>query len=178
MSYISKNERRVLTIWLIVGIIVCALIVLINIKFDGASLFQKITKQVDTKYSLIKDRDRYYSVKSSVDTFYAYINDKSSDSLMKILDAKYVDNNKLTNNNVLDKFKYDKKVVIKANNYMCEKKIAPGKYSYYTQFILEDRSTGEFVDNVYFDVVYNHKTTTFTIKPIDSKTFGGACHGK
>jgi len=178
MQIINKNERKVLTMWAIVIVIVSAIVLLINIKFNGASLFQKITKQVETKYSLVKDRDRYYIVKSSIDSFYGYINDDNKKNLLKVLNEGYIKKNDISKDNVLDFFKYDNKVVIKANKFMCQRKIGEGKYSYYTQFIEQDRDTGEFIKNVYYEVILDNKTITYNVKPISEKTFGGACHGE
>jgi len=178
MQSINKNEIKVLSIWAIIGIILCIVIFFINIKFDGASLLDRFTKRVDTKYSLVEDRDRYYIVKTSVDTYYAYLNEENADNVLAILDKSYIEKNNVDKDNVINKLKGKTQSAIKANKYMCERKMGNGIYSYYTHFIEEDRQTGEYIKDVYYEVKLDHKTIRYTIKPISKKTFGGACNGE
>lgn len=178
MPKINKNEIKVLTTWAIVGLIIMILVLVVNIKFGGVSIFDRLIKKVDTNYSIVTDRDRYYIVKTSVDTYYAYLNEKNVDNILAVLDKKYVENKKLDKSNVLKELNVDKQVAIKANTYMCQRKVDSGLYSYYTHFIEEDRQTGEYIKDVYYEVKLDHKTIHYTIKPISEKKFGGACNGE
>ena len=177
MSLVSKSEKKVLTFWVILVLVLLITVLVINIKFDGASILERATKRVETEYSLVKDRDRYFTVKTAIEDFYGYLNSGNTISASKILNEDYKLKNKISNNNINRKLNYTNPVNVISEDYMCQRKIDKGIYSYYVHVVLEDRNDSSNKTDSYYEVILNNNTVKYDLKLIDKDTFGGACRG-
>ena len=80
---ISETERKVLIIWLIIGVLVFLAVVLINIKPKTSKTEQPNTTPGENHVS---DRIRYYTVKNAINKYYSYKNISDYDLIKTAVD--------------------------------------------------------------------------------------------
>jgi hypothetical protein len=59
---------------------------------------------------------------------------------------------------------------------MCQRKVGKAKYSFLVKGFETKANEGGRLGTQYYQVTLDDKNFTFSIQPIDEKTFGGECH--
>ena len=175
---LNESEKKVLTFWAILAVIVISALLVFRVvapekfnKFFGLS-------NADKKYTLVKDRTRYYTVLNSINKYYQYNNDHDSQKVFDVLNSKYKEEQNITSplSFVWPDVEHGTQKVYNAR-LMCQKKLDIGIYSYYVSgFESDSNKANSRGEKAYFDVRLDDNNMTFDIRPIDEKTFGGECH--
>ena len=174
---LNESEKKVLTFWAILAVVV--IVGLLIFRFIAPEKFNKLfgLSNADKNYSLVTDRTRYYTVANSIEKYYSYTNSKDSTKLYSVLDEKYRQEKGYTS---ASSIKWTQEVDAPKLTYnarlMCQKKLDSGIYSFYVSGFESYSNKEGRLDNAYYEVILNDNELTFSIKPIDEKTFGGECH--
>lgn len=170
---ISETERKVLIVWLIIGVLIFIAIVLINVK-PKTNESKKPNTQPGENH--VSDRVRYYTVKNAINKYYSYKNASDYDSVLKILDASYVEENHIDEENITTYIGETSSHLTFDTGIMCLKSYKDGVYSYVVEGNEEVISTGEIKNKMYYQVTLDGNTSLFSIKPISESTYGGVCN--
>lgn len=155
-------------------IIVCVILLSILgiLYFDGDES-ESIINNNETKYLLLDDYSRFYTVESIVYKYINLITSNNVSDLINVLDEDYVSNNNITSEtvfNYVDKleglYSFKAKKIYYENN---------GKYiiKYYVYGILNKEGMDEIIDKSDYYLVVNidTKNNLFSITPYDGKIF-------
>lgn len=176
MLKLSDSERKVLIAWAIIGIIILLIVILFGLKKDRTKKEEMDSITANGNNYLI-DRNRYYTVKNAIAKFYSFLNTKDYDAALKILNEKYINDNKIDLNNIKE-FITESEIQLSYNSKrMCLKSIKSGVYTFVSEGTEISANTGNFISDKYYEVVLDGNSSLFSIKPIDSSTFEGVCNG-
>ena len=164
----KQNNNIKLIIICVVLVIVLGLLYL----YKG----DKKDKTVDEKeisYNLLEDYSRFFTVNSCIYKYFSYLSSKDTDSLLKVLDKKFIDSNNINEDNI-----FEKTLDLNAYYSFTSKKIyykvlTEGYIEYYVFGYAEEENlnSDRIKDDYYFIVVFDEKNSTFSITPIDSELF-------
>lgn len=177
MFNISESERKVLIIWIIIAVIIVSIVMVVQIMFggftkdDGSGITAKDSR-------VVNDRNRYYTVKGALTKYYSFVNAKDYDSVLKILDEKYVDDNKITVDNVDEKINIEDYQLSYETRVMCLKSAKKGVYTFVVDGIEVKMMSGEELDRKYYEIVMDGNTSLFSVKPINVDKYEEVCNGK
>ena len=177
---VSKQEKKVLSYWGVGLLVFIAIIVILNFFFPVSnvvsSFFNKNTKS-DSKYALVSDFSRYSTVSASIEKFYAFINMKDMDAVIKILDEKYVSEKNITESNIKNYLFITPEFLSFQPGKMYQRKINKLLY-YYVEGDVINANTGEFYKKEYYKVVLDGSTFHFSITPVGESDFNEVVNGK
>jgi hypothetical protein len=185
-SDLTIQEKKVLAGWALVGIAVFILVILFSFVYVERKK-ESGNGEADKNYNLVYDHSRYYTVLSALDKYYSFVNASNEKALMKILDARYVKEKKITEDNVLDYVKYSDIIVTFDPGLMCQKNNADGTVNYLVKVtdkpyftisgddetIIEDKN----LTDEYYRIVLDGNDSSFSVTPISKKEHGDACNG-
>ena len=174
LDRLTDDQRKVLLIWLFVGIFIVILFFVISNITGNNGILKKDEKE--KRYTFVKDYNRYYTITNIIDKYYSAINNEYKDDLMVMLNDDYIKKNDLTNDNVISYLKKDKNNVSFHGALMCKKKLHTGVVSYYVSGNTIGTNTGKTIRDSYFEVIQDENNMTFDIKEIDAVSFGDECH--
>lgn len=153
-------------------IIIC----LILFSIVGLLYFNKSEdeEQVEkTKYVILNDYSRFFTVNSCVYKYIQYLSNKNYDNLFKVLSKEYINDNNLNESNI-----YNYLPNLNGNYSFVSKKIYYEKkddnyfkyyvYGYIEQDLIDSIGSKEYY---YFLVNYDQKGNVFSITPIDKVAF-------
>ncbi len=174
---ITKEEKKVLSIWASVVVVLVVVLLILNhffpIKTLINSLYGKNTEIIN-KYTIIGDYSRYSTVSGALQKYYSFVNAKDYDSVIKILNEEYVKDNKITKDNIEDFISFpDDKYVTFDPNIMYRKSLKEGVYSYIMDGEIEERDTGDVLGKTYYQVILDGNTFLFSVKPLTEEEYGG-----
>lgn len=106
LDKLTDDQRKVLLIWLFIGVFIIVLVFVISNMRGNNGLFRK--DEHEKNYTFVKDYNRYYTITNIVDKYYSAINNEYKSDLVKMLNEDYVKENEITEDNVLSKLKVDK----------------------------------------------------------------------
>lgn len=176
MLNLSDSEKKVLIAWAIVGIIILLIVLLFGLKQDRTKK-EEIDNITAKGNNYLIDRNRYYTVKNAITKFYSFINSQDYDATLKILNEKYVNDNKITIKNI-DEFITESDVQLSyQTKKMCLKSVKSGVYTFVSEGEEISANTGKYIGDKYYEVVLDGNTSLFSIKPIESSIFEGVCNG-
>ena len=95
MFYISDSQKKVLTVWALIGLIIFLLVVLIAIVSPKQKNIKEEEKITANNSNLVINRSRYYTVKNAITKYYSYVNMEDYNSVLNILDKKYKEENNI-----------------------------------------------------------------------------------
>ena len=170
---ISKQEKKVLSYWGIGLLIIIVLVVIINFFFPVSNIFSSLVnkdRKSDVKYSLVNDFSRYSTVSAAIEKFYSFINMKDNDSVLKILDEKYVKEKNINSSNLSNYIFMSKELLSFQSGKMYQKKVDKLLY-YYVEGRVINASTGEFYKNQYYKVILDGTQFHFSITPVEESDF-------
>lgn len=177
MLNVSESQKKVLIAWAFLGIIILVLVSIVAI----STVHEKEVKE-DEGITLLNskkviDRSRYYTVKNAITKYYSYVNMKDFDSVLKILDSKYIEDNKISVDNLKDyitdsniNLSYDSKI-------MCLKDSNKGVYTFVVDGDEISANTGKFVEKKQYEIIMDGNNSTFSLKPIDKSQYDEVCNG-
>lgn len=174
---LNDSEKKVLTFWAILAIVIVLGLFIFRIvapeKFndffglDGA----------DKEYSLVTDRTRYYTVANAIEKYYLYVNAKDANAVFSMLNDSYKEANGISSaNNIKFSEEIDPENKTFNSRLMCKKKLGKGKYSFLVKGFESKSTESGRLNTVYYQVMLDDNNFTFSIQPIEEKTFGGECH--
>lgn len=176
MLSLSDSEKKVLIAWAIIGIIILLLVLLFGLKKEKVKQ-EEINNITANGSNYLIDHSRYYTVKNAITKFYSFINVKDYDSTLKILNEKYVSENKITASNI-NEFLTESDVQLSyQSKRMCLKSLKSGVYTFVSEGEEISSNTGKYISDKYYEVVLDGNTSLFSIKPIDSSKFMEVCNG-
>lgn len=176
MLNLSDSEKKVLTVWAIIGIIILLIVLLFGLKKDRTKK-EEIENITANGSNYLIDHSRYYTVKNAITKYYSFLNADDYDSVLKILHEKYIKENNITTNNILD-FLTDSDVQLSyKSKKMCLKSIKSGVYTFVSEGEEISANTGKYISDKYYEVILDGNTSLFSIKPIEKSTFEGVCNG-
>lgn len=170
---ISETERKVLIIWLIIGVLVFLAVVLINVKPKISKTEQPNTTPGENHVS---DRIRYYTVKNAINKYYSYKNISDYDSVIKILDSSYVEKNHIDEDTVTTFIGESNSMMTFETGIMCLKSYKSGVYVYVVEGNEVAMSTGEVKNEMYYQITLDGNTSLFSLQPINEEIYGGVCN--
>lgn len=173
MFKISENERKVLIVWLIIGLIVFLCVLFINIRHKSKDSIEAITTP-GTNY--VNNRSRYYTVKNAINKYYSYKNAKDYDAVLKILSENYIKNNHIDKETLTTYIGESTSYLSYDTGIMCLKNAKDGVYTYVVEGIETEMNTGKELNKIYYEVILDGNTFLFSITPINEGDFGGACN--
>lgn len=176
MLNLSDSEKKVLAVWAVVGIIILLVAILFGLKHEQTKK-EEIDKITANGSNYIIDRNRYYTVKSAITKFYSFINSKDKASILKILNEKYVEENKINVDNIWDFIPENDTLLSYQSKKMCLKSLKSGVYTFVSEGEEIGANTGKFIEDKYYEIVLDGNSSLFSIKPIDETTFEGVCNG-
>lgn len=177
MFYISESQKKVLTGWAIIGIVILVavfVVAIFTVKEKNEKTETGITAANSKK---VIDRSRYYTVKNAITKYYSFVNMKDYDSVLKILDSNYVKDNNIDANNIKSfltdtdvSLSYDSKI-------MCLKNSNKGVYTFVIDGNEISANTGVLVAKKYYEIVMDGNNSTFSLKPIEENIYNEVCNG-
>lgn len=170
---ISETERKVLIVWLIIGVLIFIAIVLINVK-PKTNESKKPNTQPGENH--VSDRFRYYTVKNAINKYYSYKNASDYDSVLKILDASYVEENHIDEDTITTFIGESDSLLTFDTGVMCLKSYNSGVYVYVVEGYEETMTTGETKNKMYYQVTLDGNTSLFSLLPISESIYGGVCN--
>lgn len=172
---LSKTEKRTLLGWGVLAIVVFIIALILRgvIVIPGTKPKEEIVKE--EVYSIERDRNRYYTVSSALTKYYAFINAKSYENVLHILDSKYVEERNITVDNITSFVgKYDKAITFESG-IMCSKKISKSVQSYVVNVSEKSMNSGKFIGYKYYEIILDGKQFHFSVKPISEEDYRGVC---
>lgn len=173
MFKISENERKVLIVWLIIGLIIFLCVLFINIRHKNKEKAEPITTP-GTNY--VNNRSRYYTVKNAINKYYSYKNAKDYDAVLKILSEDYIKNNRIDKDTITTYIGESTSYLSYDTGLMCLKSAKDGVYTYVVEGVEIMMNTGKELDKLYYEITLDGNTFLFSITPINESDFGGACN--
>lgn len=178
MFNISESQKKVLSFWAILGVILLILVVFLAIIIKRESdakeeLFNNMTAKDSNK---LIDRNRYYTVKGAINKYYSYLNMQDYDSVITILDKNYVNSNNITKNNVKKHLTDTELQLSYETKVMCLKSINKGVYIFVVEGNEISMNKGTFISNKYYQVIMDGNTSIFSLLPIDKSTYEEVCN--
>ena len=168
---LGESEKKVLKVWgsialvLMIGLTVAA----IMMKLDNT------TEEAKKGYAILQDSTRYYTAANALNKYYAFVNAKDADSVLKILADDYKKDNNITKDNVMEKVGYDKNVSV-TPGYMCFYEYKTGVVEYIFKGTVKNMNKAdEILDEKYYRVILDGNNMTFSVEQITEKYFGGKC---
>lgn len=169
---LSYEERKVLLIWCVVGVIIFAIAIVLKLFVVN----EENSKIYSEPYKVLQDRDRYYTVNGALTKYYSFINAKNYKSVVNILDNKYIVDNDINENNVSGYLTNTEKLLSYVPKVMCFKLIDEGVTSYYVAGNEVNMNDSKQLNNKYYEVILDGNDLVFSVKPLDEETYGGKCH--
>ena len=116
---------------------------------------------------IVTNPNEFFTVSSCVDQYYSYLSANEVESLMTILDKKYIEKNNIDNSNIINKLNGD------SNQYIYSPKEAYRRnvVKYYITGI-KQKELMDVIENVkeeQYEITLYHQNSTFTIKPYSGK---------
>lgn len=177
MFNISASQKKVLTIWAILGIIILLAVILIAI-FTPVEKKEQEETITATNSNKVIDRSRYYTVKNAITKYYSYINMHDYESVLQILDESYIKDNNLNKDNVKSFLAITDVSTSYQSKIMCLKDIKDGVYSFVIEGEEISANTGSFISEKYYQVVLDGNALAFSLKPIDKIFYDEVCNGQ
>lgn len=169
---LSEAERKTLIAWAIIGILIFIVAIVVKLTF----LPNLKDNKFNEAYQTVKDQNRYYTVNGAITKYYAFLNDKNFESILHILDEKYVKEKGITKENIKNFLTSKDTAISYQPKIMCSKEISSGLTSYLINGKEITMNTNEYIEEKYYEVILDGNHFTFSLKEIDQSVFGGNCH--
>ncbi len=177
MFSINESQKKVLTIWAIIGIVILLAVIIIAI-FTPVEKKEQEENITATNSNKIIDRSRYYTVKNAITKYYSYINMHDYESVLQILDESYIRDNDLNKENIKKVLPQSDLSISYQSRIMCLKDIKDGVYSFSVEGEEISANTGSLINEKYYEIVLDGNTSAFSLKPIDKTIYEEVCNGK
>lgn len=166
----------IISVLIIITVIICILLnVIKNTKGKENTNLQisnTVSETENEELKEVKSATEYFTVQSCVNKYLTYIEEKDISSILKILDVEYINNNNITENNVLNNIGNISEVAIFEAKKMYVEKIDQNNNKYYITGILKkdsmDAENGlEIIkDNFNIAVKLDFENMIFSVIPL------------
>ena len=153
----KKNVFISIIIFLIIAI-VAILIIMNKIEDNNIQKQNNIVIQQNKyeKIEKVKSASAYFTVQSCVNKYINYVGNKDTNSLLKLLDSKYIEDNNVTKDNVLEKVENIDGLVIFEAKEMYVKEVDENNKIYYVSGILKEEGLERYITiDTDFDITVN-----------------------
>lgn len=178
MLNISESQKKVLTGWIIVGVIILILVSVVAV----LTVKEKSEKDVKEKLTAtnsnkIINRSRYYTIKNAITKYYSFINMKDYASVLKIIDNDYKKKNNINESNVKDFLTDTKTTLSYDSRIICLKNNEKGVYTFVVDGDEISANTGAVINRKYYEITMDGNNSTFYLYPIDESSYNEVCNG-
>jgi len=169
MKKLETSEKIILFTLSIIGVIAIALAFLLN-KTAISYNFEENLEIVP-----LKNENRYLTISSSIDKYISSIKYKDIDSIMNILDKKYIEEHKIKSTNVLDLMEKYKETYAVNTREIYQIKRYNNIYVYYARAkLIEEEYDSmyiKYIKDVFYRVTINENDISFAVAPIDKDEY-------
>ena len=173
MNKLNKNK----TILYVVFVILILISLLIYNNRNKVTNNEKI--QAENNIILLKDYNRFFTVNSCIYKYITYIQNKDIDSILKILNKEYVNNNSINYNNIFNYIEtlngmYSFKTKEIYYEELNDKYI---KYYVYGELIQETLNGYNEIGDRYYILILDIDNQIFDITPFDNISYKEVTNG-
>lgn len=157
---------------LLIGIFILLLIVLVFLTKKNDSKDNNVAN-IKNQYVILNDINEFFTVEGCVNRYIDVLNNKESDNLLKLLSKDYIDNNSITQSNVLNKLdSFEGKYTFNAKKIYVHK-IDENHNDYYVYGKIKKDSinNNDLGDDYYTIVKIDNSKLLFSITPYDGSVF-------
>lgn len=129
--------------------------------------------EANTEILLVDSQSQYYSIIACLENYYNNILEGNNQKLYDILAVKYIEDNEITQENVIGKSNVENLVNANYNINEMYKQETDNIYKYYINGYLRDTNI-----NTYFIVFVDMNNATYSIYPIDKEYYNNIVMGK
>ena len=129
--------------------------------------------EANTEILLVDSQSQYYSIIACLENYYNSILEGNNQKLYDILAVKYIEDNEITQENVIGKSNVENLVNANYNINEMYKQETDNIYKYYINGYLRDTNI-----NTYFIVFVDMNNATYSIYPIDEEYYNNIVMGK
>lgn len=167
-----KLLKRMIII-LIIIMIIAIIIITNNKKENDSSNITNIEVKEEKNLEEVKSATAFFTVQSCANKYITYISQEKSEEVYKILDKEYINNNKISQDNVLDILNKDKKingVVTLEVDKMYVEEIDENHNKYYMHGRLKEESeisNIKIIDNDFkLAIILDFDNMIFSVNPL------------
>lgn len=172
-------KRKILVVIIVLVIIVLIILgILLKESNTDSNNIENLTNSVVDKNTIenleeVKGATAYFTVESCVNKYITYVSMQDKDSVYKLLDNKYIQENNITENNVLEKIDNMNELAIFEADKMYVQEIDENNSKYYVSGLIKQEDIGNVEqktvinDNYNIAVVLNFKDMIFSVIPLD-----------
>lgn len=158
----------------IVILIIIFIVFINNKKEKNYNNINNIEVKEEKKLEEVKSATAFFTVQSCANKYITYVSQDESEEVYKILDKEYINNNRITQNNVLDILNKDKKingVVTLEVDKMYVEEIDENHNKYYIRGILKEEdveiSNIKVIDNdLEMAIILDFENMIFSVNPL------------
>lgn len=163
----KKDDVRTL----IVILIVCSILSIIFFILNYKSKYEKL--------EVVNDYQEFFSVSADINEFIGYVASGDINSVISVLDEKYIDYNSINNDNVIDyidEYSYNDSFKAKSIKYV---NVGKNKLYYAKGILVENNIEGSKVvnDEYHVIVLVDSSSNCYSIYPIDDSDAKGIING-
>lgn len=177
MFNVSETQKKVLSIWAIIGVVILLIVILVSTITPKDKKDNSINNLTSEDSNVIIDRNRYYTVKNAILKYYSYVNMEDYSSVLAILDEAYIKDNNITLNNVTDYLTDTKVALSYQSKVMCLKSVKKSVYRFVIEGEEISANTGSVIASKYYEVALDGNNSRFSLMPIDAKQYNEVCNG-
>lgn len=123
---------------------------------------------IDNTVSPVKDVNRYFTIDSAISKYVSYVASEDTSSIIKTLNNEYINNNKITEDNLFDyiktygpNYRSNTREIYQISSYN-------NIYKYYAKVRISDElmDSNTIIGFDYFEITIDEESLTFAIEPI------------
>lgn len=163
----EEKNQKVLAVILVIAVMALLGYKLFIEKNDSKS---KIDNE---KIELVKDNNRFFTVSSCVDKYFMYLNSKSTDELLILLNEKFKTDNNVNSQNLYSFVKPYTDFYGFITKKMYVQRLNENTYKYYVYGLIE-KGTEDITktyEDYYVIVILDESNVTFSVQPYDGEIF-------
>ena len=158
-------------------LIICICLVIISLiiySFQNPSNEKKVNVNNEEKISLVTDYSRFFTVNSCISKYMQYLQSDDKDSLLKVLNEKYISDNKITKSNIYTFLpNFNDTTYSFVSKKMYYETLQEGIYKFYVlgNLYIDTIESSQFERNEYFVLELDTNNQIFNIAPYNGKYF-------
>lgn len=168
----EKSERNLTIITVI--LVICVIVLgVYKLFFEKDKI---VEEKIDTEtISIVTNRNDFYTVSSTINSYISYLASNKSDVILEILDSKYKEENNITIDNLYNYVSKLSGMYLYQPKKMYEQRVSENIYKYYTFGYISQEFIGEMgpKQEYYLIVLLDEKNLTYSIMPYDGEMFKG-----
>ena len=165
------KEKNLKKMWLISIFVILVLFSMFLLRNNNNSNDNDSLEKIN--YTIVSDYNRFYTVNSCVYRYLTYLQSKDINSLIKVLDSNFMEENGITKENVLNFLNAYEGNLNFNSKKMFEEKINDDITKYYVYGYVEIDVMDSFPErnDAYFIVNLDQKNQRFSIHPYNGEIF-------